>query len=156
MTVRSPQTPARARWPAPEYACGVVVRRPRHACWRLLADVSHWPAWTPTVSRVDALDGPALRLGARFRIEQPGLRILDRTVTEIEPGRWFARRARMPGVCMVTGHHLSEPSGTTRLLLAFEVRGALALLVDRRHGSAVRAALNAEAQGFRQYVETAA
>jgi hypothetical protein len=156
MSSRTLQAPRRPWWPAPEYAAGAIVRRSRQACWHLLSDVTYWPIWAPTVSRVDALDGPELRLGARFRIEQPGLRTLEWTVAAIEPGRWFTWRAKAPGVRMVAGHSLSAQHGTTLLTLGFTLRGALAPLVAWRRGRTVRDALDTEAHAFRLHAEATA
>lgn len=153
---RTLQAPPRRWWPAPEYTAAVIVQRSPQACWPVLADATQWPDWTPTVRRVDALDGPRLRLGARFRIEQPGLRTADWTVTALETARWFTWEAQLPGLRVIARHHLARLPDATLLTLALSLRGALAPLVAWRAARTVRRFLDAEAQAFKRRAEAAA
>jgi hypothetical protein len=58
--------------------------------WRHLADVESWPAWNPSVTRVDKLDGGELTVGQRVRIKQPKLPTMVWKVTDLDPPRSFS------------------------------------------------------------------
>ena len=51
----------------------------------VLIDVERWPEWTPTVTRVERLDGSALPLAisSRIRIVQPKVPPAEWTVTAL-------------------------------------------------------------------------
>lgn len=74
----------------------------------VLTDVERWPEWTPTVTRVERLDGSSLPLAisSRIRIVQPKVPPAEWTVTALEAGRGF-----QPGSCTkgsLSGFRLME------------------------------------------------
>ncbi len=107
-----------------------LIPSPPDKIWAILADPLRWPEWTPTVSRVEALDGPALQGGSRFRLEQPRLSPAVWTVTELEPGQHFTWVARSTGVVATALHRLSvAEDGQTRVELEVRFTGPMGWLV---------------------------
>jgi carbon monoxide dehydrogenase subunit G len=130
------------------------IQAPPEAVWRRLSDVIHWSDWTPTVNRVDALDGPELATGRRFRVQQPRLRAAVWSVTLVEVPTRFVWEARTPGVVMRADHEVERlPSGESRLTLRFSFEGLLGGLVGRLYRKLVRSYLATEAECLRRYVE---
>jgi len=74
----------------PSYEVSASIAAQREAVWSVLADVSSWAGWTPTVLKVEALDAPGLEVGHRFRVHQPELRRNRRRIP---------RQARSPSWC---------------------------------------------------------
>lgn len=99
--------------------------------WRWMADVERWPEWCPTIDAVTLLDRP-MRLGARARILQPGIRPSIWVVDAWEPPGRFAWSARHPGI-RVTGDHVVAPidDGASLVTLALTYTGLLAPLMRR-------------------------
>jgi uncharacterized membrane protein len=75
----------------------VEIAAPPQLVWDVFSDVEHWPDWTSSVTSLVGLDAPALAVGRRFAIKQPGMSKLVWTVTRssrARPGRGCnARRA---------------------------------------------------------------
>src|SRR4051812_2732728 len=67
----------------------VDIAAPAEVVWRLTEDIEEWPATTPTVTRVERLDGGPVGVGSRARVEQPGLPAKVWTVTRFERGSRF-------------------------------------------------------------------
>jgi hypothetical protein len=112
------------------YVVTEIIAAAPDAIWPVLADVSQWSNWTPTVSKVDPLDGQELRIGARFKVSQPKLRPTIWTVTAIEPLKSFTWTAKSPGLQMIAEHCLSvETANRTRLELSFTFGGPLGSIV---------------------------
>ncbi|MFD2762889.1 SRPBCC family protein [Micromonospora eburnea] len=126
-------------------------------CWAALEDVTSYPRWTASMSLVELLDGPALRMGNRFRIRQPGLAATVWRVCELSPGTSFAWEARAPGVRTV-GHHRvdRQPDGTTRIRIGIRQTGALAWLVALLIGAKTRRYVRMEAAGLKAAAEAVA
>jgi len=94
--------------------------------WAALSDVEKWPEWIEVYKEVRLAEGSPLALGARAHVKQRGLAAGDWTVTELDEGRVFAWESRKPGVRLVGRHTVSrEPGGGSRLVLGFEMTGAL-------------------------------
>lgn len=110
----------------PSYNASVSIASAREAVWRVLATVTDWPTWLPTVSSVEALDGRPLALGARYKIIQPKLRPAIWTVTNLEPPRRFAWQSRSQGVLVVADHMIEDLSpGKSNVLLRISFSGLL-------------------------------
>lgn len=92
--------------------------------WRVLADVDQWPAWTPTMRKVQIVGAAELRPGVRVRISQPKLPAMVWSVDEITPGRGFSWTTGPYGGRARATHYL-EPVGdhATRVDLTFEQTG---------------------------------
>jgi hypothetical protein len=75
------------------------LEAPLQTVWRELADVTAWPDWVPTVTALEPLDSPSLRVGARYAIVQrhgPGPAAAIRVGDEIT-GAADGRRSRSAG-----------------------------------------------------------
>jgi hypothetical protein len=129
---------------------------PEHA-WAALANVTSYPQWTESMSTVEPLDGPALELGNRFRIRQPGLPPTVWRVAELRPGASFAWDAHAPGVHTVAYHRVDrQADGTTRISIGIRQTGALAWLVALLIATRTRRYLRMEAAGLKAAAEAGA
>jgi uncharacterized membrane protein len=118
--------------------------------WDVFSDVEHWPDWTASVTSLAGLDGPALAVGKRFAIKQPGMQKLVWKVTEIDPGTSWTWVQRSPGV-LVTARHwvIAQPGGRTLVRQQLDQRGALGALVGRAMAKKTKRFLELEAQGLK-------
>jgi hypothetical protein len=94
--------------------------------WRLLADVEHWPDWTPTVLEAKALTGSGLVPGARYRVVQPKLRPAIYEGTESIPNRNFTCVQKFAGAAFTAEHFIRAGARETEVELAFASGGLLA------------------------------
>lgn len=116
------------------------------AVWALLADVTHWPAWTPTMTSVTPLaDGP-LRVGNRYRVRQPGIPQATWEVTELVEDSSFVWVRHLPGARLVAGHDvLPNESGGSTIVLSLDLTGALAGLLGALTAKQIRRSVDTEA-----------
>ena len=114
----------------PVYNVTETIEATTDEIWPILVDVLRWPEWTPTVSRVEALDHSAIETGARFRVYQPKLRPAVWTVTEITPSRSFMWESKSLGMRVIAEHRLAQDGPrTTRLELQLTYSGCVGLIV---------------------------
>jgi Polyketide cyclase / dehydrase and lipid transport len=126
------------------------------AVWQVLVEVCHWPMWTPTVTRVEALDGDKLALGQRFRITQPKLRPAVWKVTALEPGANFVWEASAPGMRMSATHTVRQvESAQTQIELAFSFQGPVGTVVAWLYRGLVESYLRTEAVSLKAFAERA-
>jgi uncharacterized membrane protein len=126
-------------------------------CWAALADVTTYPDWTASMSAVEPLDGPTLRIGNRFRIRQPGLPTTTWRVSEVREGESFSWESHTPGVHTVAYHRLSRtPDGATRITIGIRQQGALAWLVALFTAAKTRRYLQMESAGLKAAAEATA
>ncbi|MGI8814559.1 MAG: SRPBCC family protein [Pseudonocardia sp.] len=80
--------------------CDVAIEidAPAPEVWAVLADVTRWPEWTPTMNEVRLRDGGRLGSASVAEIRQPRLPKAIWTVIEFEDGHRFAWTASGPGV----------------------------------------------------------
>jgi uncharacterized protein YndB with AHSA1/START domain len=98
--------------------------------WDIYADVERWPDWTASVRRLAALDGAAIEVGRRFRIEQPKMPKLDWEVTEVDPGRSWTWQQRSPGGTTIASHEVVPiDGGRTLVRQRLDQRGPIGALV---------------------------
>jgi Polyketide cyclase / dehydrase and lipid transport len=122
--------------------------------WAAVAAVASYPQWTTSMTAVEALDGPELRVGHRFRIRQPGLPVTVWRVNEVDAGSSFSWRADSPGVHTVAYHRVAAlPGGGTRITIGIRQRGLLAGLVAALTAAKTRRYLTLEAAGLRAAAE---
>ena len=139
----------------PTYETSISIAAPPEAIWPLLADVVAWPQWLPTVSQVQALDGRALAIGARYVVRQPKLRPATWVVTELEHARHFVWLAKSHGFRMVAEHRISAgAAGPSTLVLRFTFAGLLGGLVGRLSRSVTENYLAQEAAAIKKKVES--
>jgi uncharacterized membrane protein len=124
--------------------------------WAVLADVEHWPDWTPTMTSVRRLDAGPLGPTSAAEIRQPKLPKTVWRVTRFEPGRRFEWAAGGPGVT-TRGDHVVEPldDGRSSVTLEIATVGALAGVVALLLGSLTRRYVSLEASSLKRRCETA-
>lgn len=136
----------------------IDIAAPAAVVWALNTTPEHWPALTPTVTRVTWHDDGPLRVGRRATVKQPGQRPTVWTVTAVDDGRLFEWEAVVFGVHM-TATHLVEPSpdaaaaGSTRNTLRLTLDGRGAGLMRAVLGGRLLRVLRTEAEGFRRAAE---
>jgi hypothetical protein len=125
--------------------------------WSVFTRVESWPAWTPSVTSVDALDGPEIAIGHRFRIEQPKLPPLVWEVTAVDPPVSWTWSVRSFGATTSARHVVSplgpRHSAVTQVIEQRGLFGVIAGLLTRR---LTRRYLAMEASGLKVVSEQAA
>jgi hypothetical protein len=122
--------------------------------WAALAEVTTYPRWTASMSTVDPLDGPALRVGNRFRIKQPGLPSTVWRVSDVRDGESFEWEGTFPGVYTVAYHRLNRNSdGTTQITIGLRQTGVLSGLIALLTAAKTRRFLQMEAAGLKAAAE---
>ena len=128
----------------------VEIDAPPQLVWDVFSHVERWPEWTPSVTSLVGRDGPALAVGRRFAIKQPGMQKLVWKVTEIDPGSSWTWVQRTPGVLVTARHDVSaQPGGRTLVRQQLDQRGALGALVGRLMVKKTKRFLELEAQGLK-------
>jgi uncharacterized membrane protein len=130
--------------------CGVEIDAPAAVVWAVFSDVERWPEWTPSVTRLVALDGPGLAVGKRFEIKQPRMPKLVWEVTEVKPGASWTWVQRSPGGLTLARHDVmadSEHHSTVRQRI--DQRGPVGALVGLFMRSMTRRYLAMEAEGLK-------
>jgi uncharacterized membrane protein len=128
----------------------IEIGAPPQLVWDVFSDVEHWPDWTASVTSLVGLDGPALAVGKRFAIKQPGMQKLVWKVTEIEPGSSWTWVQRSPGVLVTARHDVTaQPGGRTLVRQQLDQRGVLGALVGRLMVKKTKRFLEQEAQGLK-------
>jgi carbon monoxide dehydrogenase subunit G len=125
-----------------------LIDAPVDLIWRLTTEIDDWPAFIPTVQRLERLDDGPLRVGSTARLKQPGQTAAVWTVTRLDPRREFTWETRRPGIRM-TGRHLLEPAGPgTRNTLVLETAGPAAGLFTALIGPLMRNSVHRESAAF--------
>jgi len=137
----------------PTYEAFTSINAAPDSVWRALSDVSKWPEWLPTVSKVEPLDGERLSIGSRFVVHQPKLRPATWVVTELAETR-FVWVARSPGLVMLAEHSVAPQSSTTsKVTLRYSFNGLLGGILGRMFRSLTESYLAREAAALKQRVE---
>lgn len=89
------------------FSNSMEIAIPPERMWQLTVDVTRWPQWTPTMTRVEPLE--PLAKGSRVRIKQPGQPALIWTVTTLEPPALFQWETRLPWGTKMRGTHRVIP-----------------------------------------------
>jgi uncharacterized membrane protein len=132
----------------------IEIAAPIDRVWALTVDVESWPSTTPTVTKVERLDGGPLRPGCKARIKQPWQRSKIWTVTIVEPGHRFAWTARVFGTGTTGTHTLTSSEAGTSNRLTVELSGRASSLVGRLLGGQIRKSLATENAGFKRAAES--
>jgi len=130
-----------------------VTPVPAGVVWRILADVEHWPSWTPTVLAVQPLTAAGLRVGARYRVTQPKLRPAIYEVTECTPNEAFTWVQRFPGGTIIADHRLAPRDGGTEVELSVTSNGLVANLVSMMFSKLIREYVATEARSLKRQCE---
>lgn len=128
----------------------IEIDAPASRVWQLTIDIEGWPAFTPTINRVERLDSGELRVGSRARLDQPDQPARVWTVTELEPGRRFVWSAPFLAWSMTASHELVPTDTGTANVLRLDLDGPLARLVGALLRRPLRKAIAAENRGFKQ------
>lgn len=137
------------------YESKIVINAKSHRVWQVLSDVTRWPQWLPTVTRVVALNGEPIVVGARYLVQQPRLKPAVYTVTELEDSRRFVWEARLTGVRMIAEHAIVEKTpDVSEVILRFSFDGLLGSVVGRIFRPIITRYLAQEAAALKQVVES--
>jgi carbon monoxide dehydrogenase subunit G len=132
----------------------VHIDAPPEKVFAVLCDVERWPEWTPTVTRVQRLEGGPFAIGSSAKVRQPKLRPAVWRVTELQDGRNFTWSTRLPGLHMTAGH-LIEPRGAgCRVELTFELSGLIAPVASRLYGDLIERYVATESQALKKRSES--
>ncbi len=132
----------------------VEIDAPPQLVWEVFSDVERWPEWTASVTSLTGLDGPALTVGRRFAIKQPGMQKLVWKVTEIKPGSSWSWEQRSPGVRVSARHDvIAQPGARTLVRQKLDQGGALGALVGLLMVKKTKRFLELEAQGLKVRTE---
>ncbi len=128
----------------------IEIDAPPQVVWDVFSDVERWPEWTASVTSLTGKDGPALAVGRRFAIKQPGMQKLVWKVTEVEAGTSWTWVYRAPGAHVIARHHvIALPGGRTLVRQELDQRGLLGALVGKLTIKRTRRYLQLEARGLK-------
>ena len=138
----------------PHYSTSITINAGQEAVWKILSDVAHWHEWTPTVTKVEVLDSPELKLNNRYRVYQPKLQPTKWTVTVLTPPSNFTWESKIPGMHMVAEHIItSKGTNQTELILTFTFNGWFGKLIGKMYGKITESYIATEAQSLMKRVE---
>lgn len=139
-----------------KYSTSITINADRETIWAVLSDVAHWPEWTPTVAKVEAIDRSEPGLNNRYKVYQPKLRPVTWTVTEFTSLSSLTWESRMPGLLMIAEHVVRPLSADqSQTTLTFSFQGPLGAIIGRIYGNISRAYIKTEAQSLKRKVEGA-
>jgi uncharacterized protein YndB with AHSA1/START domain len=121
--------------------------------WQILADVEHWPDWTPTVINITPVGEAGLQVGARYRVTQPKLRPAIYEVTECVPNERFTWAQKLPGGALVADHRIAKRDGQTEIELSFVSEGLLANIAAGLYAKMIREYVATEAWSLKAHCE---
>ena len=137
-----------------KFSTSITINAGQEAIWKVLSAVSRWHEWTPTVTKVEVLDQPELKLGNRYKVVQPKLQPAEWTVTLLTPPSNFTWESKTPGMHMVAEHILKPiAANQTELTLTFTFNGWLGKLIGRIYGKMSADYIQTEAQSLKKRVE---
>lgn len=136
-----------------KFSTSVTINASQEAVWKILSDVAHWHEWTPTVTKVEVLNTPEIKLNNRYKVFQPKLQPAVWTVTLLTAPSNFTWESKIPGMHMVAEHILT-PKGTdqTELTLTFTFDGWFGKLIGRMYGNTTKSYIQTEAQSLKKRV----
>jgi uncharacterized membrane protein len=135
------------------YEFAVDIAAPTDLVWTTLTDVERMPEWTTSMTRVRLLGDRSLSVGSKVRIEQPKLRPLTWTVTELEPQQSFTWTATTAGLRLTGGHRLTAGEDMVSVVLSMRVAGLPAPLLTPLIGARTRQYVQMEAEGLKRRTE---
>jgi hypothetical protein len=136
------------------YSTSILINASQEAVWQIFSDVTRWHEWTPTVTKVDVLDAPELKLGNRYKVFQPKLQPALWKVTILTPPSKFTWESSAPSMGMIAEHILeSVNANQTKVTLTFSFHGLIGELAGRMYRTTVESYLATEAQSLKKRVE---
>ena len=137
-----------------KFSTSITINTSQETIWNVLSDVAHWRDWTPTVTKVDVLDQPELKLGNRYKVHQPKLQPAVWTVTVLTPPSKFTWESKSPGMHMVAEHSVkSIHANQSEVTLTFAFNGLLGNLIGRMYGKMTAEYVQTEAQSLKKRIE---
>ncbi|HMV29003.1 MAG TPA: SRPBCC family protein [Anaerolineales bacterium] len=133
----------------------LTINASQEAIWKVLSDVAHWQEWTPTVTKVEMLDTPEIKLGNHYKVIQPKLQPVVWTVTELNSAN-FTWESKSPGMHMEAEHVVkSINANQSEVTLTFAFNGWLGNLIGRMYGKMTEEYIRTEAQSLKKKAESA-
>ena len=126
-----------------------VTSAPAEMVWQTLAGLEHWKEWNPTIVEIVPLTEEGLRVGARYRVTQSGLRPGIYEVTHCTPNESFTWVQKVPGGELIADHRIASKDGATEVELSFCSKGLSAHLVTMLLSSKIRDYVAREALGLK-------
>jgi Polyketide cyclase / dehydrase and lipid transport len=136
-----------------EFSVSINISSPAERVWNVLADVEHWPEWTPSVLRIEPISGTPLGAGSQVRVHQPKLRPAVWKITRWEPGCRFDWMAKHPGVTIVAEHAIASNPNGCNVTLNLRFNGLLGSLLGRLSQNLATRNLDLEATGLKERSE---
>lgn len=137
-----------------DFQVQIPISAPVDVCWLVMSDVERWHEWTPSISRIEVMDGKALRQGAKVRIIQPKIKSYEWTVTEWEEGRSFTWESASWGLQLLASHTLiPQADGRCLADLRLSFRGPIAGFITVLGGKLTREYMQMEADGLKKRCE---
>ena len=137
-----------------QYSTSISINATQESVWKILSDVAHWHEWTPTVTKVEVLDQPELKLGNRFKVYQPKLQPAVWTVTVLTPPSSFTWESKMPGMVMSAEHTVRAiSSNQADLTLKFAFQGFFGEILGILYRKTIESYIATEAQSLKKRVE---
>ena len=109
-----------------------VVKAPPERVWTLWTDVAGWSQWDGEVEW-SQLEGE-FAVGSQGRLKPKGGPATRFVLTEVEPHRGFADRARLPLASLEFIHRVEPHAEGARVTHRIEIRGPLSGLFSRLMG----------------------
>ena len=137
-----------------KFITSLTINASQAAAWKILSDVARWHEWTPTVTKVEILNMPELKLGNRYKVFQPKLQPVVWTITELNSAN-FTWESKSPGMHMVAEHVVKSVSANqSEVTLTFAFNGWLGNLIGKMYGKMTEEYVQTEAQSLKKKVET--
>ncbi len=137
-----------------KFSTSITIKASQEAAWNVLSNVTYWHEWTPTVTRVEVLNTPELKLGNRYKVIQPKLQPVVWTITELNSAN-FTWESKSPGMHMVAEHTVkSVDANQSEVTLTFAFKGWLGILIGKIYGKMTEEYVQTEAQSLKKKVET--
>lgn len=136
-----------------KFSTSLIINASQEAVWKILSDVIRWHKWTPTITKIEAMDTPELKLGNRYKVFQPKLQPDEWKVTKLSNSN-FIWESNSPGMYMVADHILKPINAKqTELTLTFAFNGWLGKFIGKMYGKITKEYLEIEALSLKKKVE---
>jgi ribosome-associated toxin RatA of RatAB toxin-antitoxin module len=136
-----------------KFSTSIIINASQVAIWKVLSDVPHWHEWTPTVTKVEVLNTPELKLGNRYKVIQPKLQPVVWTVTELNSAN-FTWESKSRGMHMVAEHVVTSINANqSEVTLTFAFNGWLGNIIGKIYGKMTGEYIATEARSLKKQVE---
>jgi hypothetical protein len=104
----------------------IQTTAPAWAVWKVLSDVSSWPAWD-SATEYSSINGP-FATGTTGELKPKGGPVLQTKLTKVEPMKMFVQEAKLTLARVVMSHFLTETDGNVTVTFQTELHGPLAFV----------------------------